>query len=153
ARRDPERRPVRVSPLRVRPGGAVRPNAVRRTGRDAAGQSRDGPRRREVDPRPGRGGDAQAAPPPGGPRGLRGATSRAPPPVARAHLYAPALRLGPGRLGSHVTRPEKTARRMPPTTAGGRYAIGARLGAGAHKEVYRARDTVLERDVALAFVR
>jgi hypothetical protein len=83
----------------------------------------------------------------------------------RPHVLQPGWRAARGCGRSTIPpirqqRPDDLARvadgwpRLPAMTLqgrvlGGRYALGARVGAGAWRQVYRARDRVLERTVAV----
>jgi len=49
--------------------------------------------------------------------------------------------------------PARSSEQVPPILAGGRYELVRFLGEGAKKRVHLARDTRLDRDVAIAFVK
>ncbi len=80
---------------------------------------------------------------------LRAARERlAPPPPATTTPTVPmppSASASGAPLGGHVTPPQ--------SAGGGRYRIERLIGEGARKRVYLARDTTLDRDVALAFLK
>ena len=68
---------------------------------------------------------------------------------AAAFLEAPLGALAAGMTGAPGGSPPLGAPRLEPGARIGAYEVGARIGAGGMGEVYRARDHLLHRDVAL----